>query len=48
MAGLAGIDINSMAGGGYDAIRPDIYPDILQSVPFALYVLQQPVYSQLL
>ena len=48
LAGLAGIDITSMAGGSMDAIRPDIYPDVLQSVPFALQLLRQPVYSQLL
>ncbi|QHW00504.1 GNVR domain-containing protein [Spirosoma endbachense] len=46
LAGLAGIDINSATGGGVDAIRPDVYPDVLQSVPFALYLLKQPVYSQ--
>ncbi|QIP12019.1 lipopolysaccharide biosynthesis protein [Spirosoma aureum] len=48
LAGLAGIDIGGVAGGGMDAIRPDIYPDVLHSVPFALYLLKQPVYSQLL
>lgn len=48
LAGLAGIDIGSMTSANTDAIRPDIYPDVLQSVPFALQLLQQPVYSQLL
>ncbi len=48
LAGLAGIDISSATGAGMDAIRPDIYPDILQSMPFALQLLQQPVYSQFL
>ncbi len=38
LAGLAGIDIGGMAGS-VDAIRPDIYPDVLQSVPFALQLL---------
>ncbi len=46
LAGLAGIDVGSMTST--DAIRPDIYPDVLQSVPFALQLLRQPVYSQLL
>lgn len=46
LAGLAGIDVGSMTST--DAIRPDIYPDVLRSVPFALQVLRQPVYSQLL
>ncbi|MCX6214042.1 lipopolysaccharide biosynthesis protein [Spirosoma sp.] len=49
LAGLAGIDIGSSSmGGSVDAIRPDVYPNVLQSVPFALHLLQQPVYSQLL
>ena len=48
LAGLAGIDIGGTSGGSVDAIRPDVYPDVLKSVPFALEVLKQPVYSQLL
>ncbi|GAB3034662.1 lipopolysaccharide biosynthesis protein [Spirosoma pulveris] len=49
LAGLAGIDIGGGSiGGSMDAIRPDVYPNVLQSVPFALHLLQQPVYSQLL
>ncbi|SOD95117.1 GumC domain-containing protein [Spirosoma fluviale] len=49
LAGLAGIDIGSGSmGGSVDAIRPDVYPNVLQSVPFALHLLRQPVYSQLL
>jgi uncharacterized protein involved in exopolysaccharide biosynthesis len=47
LAGLAGIDVGGITGS-VDAIRPDIYPDVLQSVPFALQLLRQPVYSQLL
>ena len=42
LAGLAGIDVNGMAGGT-DAIRPELYPNVLQSVPFALSILKQPV-----
>ncbi len=44
LAGLAGISIDNL--GGQDAIRPDLYPNVLQSVPFALHLLKQPVYSQ--
>ncbi|MVM29571.1 lipopolysaccharide biosynthesis protein [Spirosoma sp. HMF4905] len=47
LAGLAGIDIGGVGGSSVDAIRPDMYPDVLQNVPFALHILQQPVYSQL-
>ena len=43
LAGLAGISLDNL--GGEDAIRPDLYPTILQSVPFALHLLEQPVYS---
>jgi len=43
LAGLAGINIDNLSS--QDAIRPDLYPNILQSIPFALYLLRQPVYS---
>ena len=43
LAGLAGISLDNL--GEQDAIRPDLYPNVLQSVPFALHLLQQPVYS---
>ena len=46
LAGLAGIDIGGVTGGSTDAVRPDIYPEVLQSVPFGLYLLKQPVYSE--
>lgn len=42
LAGLAGIDLTQMSGT--DAVRPDLYPNIVQSLPFALYLLKQPVY----
>lgn len=44
LAGLAGVSLDNL--GGQDAIRPDLYPNIIQSVPFALDLLKQPVYSQ--
>jgi uncharacterized protein involved in exopolysaccharide biosynthesis len=43
LAGLAGLDLSQM--GSTEAIRPDLYPNILQSLPFMLHLLQQPVYS---
>ena len=46
LAGLAGINIDNLSPS--DAIRPDLYPSILQSVPFALTLLKQPVYSSIL
>jgi uncharacterized protein involved in exopolysaccharide biosynthesis len=44
LAGLAGINIDNV--GGQDVIRPDLYPNILQSVPFALYLSKQLIYSK--
>lgn len=38
LASLAGVDINNMDGS--DAIRPDIYPYILESTPFFLALFQ--------
>lgn len=43
LAGLAGINIDNI--GSQDAIRPDLYPNILQSIPFALHLLKKPIYS---
>jgi uncharacterized protein involved in exopolysaccharide biosynthesis len=44
LAGLAGLSLDNI--GASDAIRPDLYPNVLQSIPFALSLLKQPVYSQ--
>jgi uncharacterized protein involved in exopolysaccharide biosynthesis len=43
LAGLAGIDLSSMSST--EAVRPDLYPNIIQSGPFVLYLLEQPMYS---
>lgn len=40
IASLAGVDLSSAAGGGSDAIRPDLYPDVLKSTPFFLELLK--------
>jgi uncharacterized protein involved in exopolysaccharide biosynthesis len=45
LAGLAGINLDNLSGAA-DAIRPDLYPNVIQSVPFALDLMQQPVYSK--
>jgi uncharacterized protein involved in exopolysaccharide biosynthesis len=39
LAGLAGINLD--AGGDADAVRPDLYPGILQSAPFFLHIMRQ-------
>lgn len=40
-AGFAGMDLGETEG--VDAVRPDLYPNVLQSTPFILYLLQQSV-----
>lgn len=40
LASLAGVDLSSAAGGGADAVRPDLYPDVLKSTPFFLELLK--------
>lgn len=42
LAGLAGVDLNQMSST--DAVRPDLYPNIVQTLPFALFMLDQKVY----
>ncbi len=41
LAEIAGIDIADATEP--EAVRPDLYPDVLESRPFLLHVLQQPV-----
>lgn len=41
IAGLAGLDIDNL--GNTDAVRPNLYPDIVQSTPFVVHILNQPV-----
>ncbi|WP_128548691.1 GNVR domain-containing protein [Larkinella soli] len=43
IAGLAGISLDNPAG---EAVRPDLYPNVLESIPFALDLLKQPVYAK--
>ena len=43
LAGLAGVDLGGM--GGTDAVRPDLYPNILQSTPFLMDVMKMEVYA---
>lgn len=45
LAGLAGVSLDNLNGGS-EAIRPDLYPDIVQSIPFTLHLLNQPVITQ--
>jgi uncharacterized protein involved in exopolysaccharide biosynthesis len=42
LAALAGVDLSS-ATGGMDAVRPDLYPDVLKTTPFFLRLFQEKV-----
>ncbi|MGV3561134.1 GNVR domain-containing protein [Larkinella arboricola] len=41
LAELAGINLEGV--GNTEAVRPDLYPDVLKSTPFILHMLNQPV-----
>jgi uncharacterized protein involved in exopolysaccharide biosynthesis len=43
LAGLAGVDLGGMSST--EAVRPDLYPNILQSTPFMMGVMNMKVYS---
>lgn len=42
LAGLAGINLNDV--NSTEAVRPDLYPNVLQSTPFALHMMKQKVF----
>lgn len=42
LAGLAGVNLDNINSGS-EAIRPDLYPDIVQSTPFSIYLLNRKV-----
>ncbi len=44
IAGLAGLDIDNL--GNSDAVRPNLYPDIVQSTPFVVHILNLPVVTK--
>lgn len=46
LASLAGVDLGSIAGGGVDAIRPDLYPNVITSTPFYLELFKSNVRTQ--
>lgn len=41
MAGFAGVDLSDAED--MDAVRPDLYPNVLQSTPFVLYLINQTI-----
>ncbi len=45
LASLAGIDLNSLGSTGVDAVRPDLYPDVINSTPFYLELFTAEVHT---
>ena len=43
LAGLAGVDLGSLSSS--EAVRPDLYPNILQSTPFLMDVMAMKIYA---
>jgi uncharacterized protein involved in exopolysaccharide biosynthesis len=43
LAGLAGVDLSSLSSS--EAVRPDLYPNILQSTPFLMDVMALKIYT---
>jgi uncharacterized protein involved in exopolysaccharide biosynthesis len=43
LAALAGVDLSSMGGAGVDAVRPDLYPDVITSTPFYINLFKAKV-----
>jgi uncharacterized protein involved in exopolysaccharide biosynthesis len=43
LAGLAGVDLSSLSSS--EAVRPDLYPNILQSTPFLMDVMAMKIYA---
>lgn len=46
LASLAGIDLNSLGGSAVDAVRPDLYPDVITSTPFYLELFKTQVHTR--
>ena len=40
---FGGLDLFSLPGSGADAIRPDLYPDVLKSTPFFVDLMRQDI-----
>ncbi|MFS0489337.1 Wzz/FepE/Etk N-terminal domain-containing protein [Leadbetterella byssophila] len=43
LASLAGVDLNSLGNSSIDAVRPDLYPDVIMSTPFYLELFKAQV-----
>jgi uncharacterized protein involved in exopolysaccharide biosynthesis len=47
LASLAGVDLGSIGGAGVDAVRPDLYPDVITSTPFFIKLFKAEVHTKL-
>lgn len=46
IASLAGVDLSSLGGASVDAVRPDLYPDVIVSTPFYLELFKNEVHTR--
>lgn len=46
LASLAGVDLSSIGASGGDAVRPDIYPNVISSTPFYLELFKTQVHTK--
>jgi uncharacterized protein involved in exopolysaccharide biosynthesis len=46
LASLAGVDLASIGGSSIDAVRPDLYPNVINSTPFYLELLKHEVVTR--
>ncbi|MEP3387658.1 MAG: Wzz/FepE/Etk N-terminal domain-containing protein [Reichenbachiella sp.] len=46
LAGLAGVDLSSMGAAGSGVLTPQLYPEIVNSLPFILEVMNDTVYFE--
>jgi len=46
LAGLAGVDLGSLTGSSSGVLTPQLYPEIVKSLPFVLEVMQDTVYFE--
>lgn len=46
LASLAGVDLSSIGGAGVDAVRPDLYPNVITSTPFYLELFKIKIHTR--
>ena len=46
LASIAGVDLSTMGGSGTEAVRPDLYPNVITSTPFYLELFKTEVHTR--